>query len=574
MYNYKIHPTRKEKGYTLELDNKDKKNYILSKYTPKQQVIDLINEKEYNKESIFIFFGFLFGYAIEYLREQIGDEVNVLVIEPDKACLEEQMKLVGKFEDLPNVIITTEIEEYEMQSILSKYITTAQVYNIVFVYPPAYEVYYLKELSIILNTIINAKNSVALNYNTLKAYTGLFLSNTIKNLNAIQEGYDIRQHKSKYKNVPAVVVSAGPSLSKNIEKLKDFKGIIFTGGRSLSAILEEDITPNFVVSIDPSERVHRTFKENAQNKFPLITMPQSNDLVVGSSNGPKYFITDNDVDTTLFGENMERFQFGGSVATACLGVAEYMGCNPIIMIGQDLAFTGGNTHDEKCLLDEKPIADNKKNKKVRGYYDDTVYSSISLLSFKTWIERFIKVKSDIAYINSTEGGAYIDGAMHITFEDAIKQYCIEDSPIINHDYQGQLYDTFNKEQMLEMKEILEEYVDKTKQAKNTSQKLKDEYILYKGIRVDKINKYLRKLDKIDEQFQNDKFENIIVRYIFTTMYNAVEMDKAYKAAIKESSLQKDTRIVSKSLALYEQLHNAIKDAIQLLDEGMEAKKYE
>ncbi|GAE90619.1 hypothetical protein JCM21531_4245 [Acetivibrio straminisolvens JCM 21531] len=101
-----------------------------------------------------------------------------------------------------------------------------------------------------------------------------------------------------------------------------------------------------------------------------------------------------------------------------------MGCDPIIIIGQDMAFTFGSMY-----AGEAPgtvINDNEDIQK-RGYilakdiYGNEVYTTRPFLAIRNWFEGYFeKVRDKIEIINATEGGLNISYARNETLEDALK----------------------------------------------------------------------------------------------------------------------------------------------------------
>ena len=77
-----------------------------------------------------------------------------------------------------------------------------------------------------------------------------YYQNFYDNLASLPSSYDGEALFNQYKETPAIVVGAGPSLDKNGHLLKDIggKGLIFGGGSSLLALLEKGITPHFAAA--------------------------------------------------------------------------------------------------------------------------------------------------------------------------------------------------------------------------------------------------------------------------------------------------------------------------------------
>ena len=84
-----------------------------------------------------------------------------------------------------------------------------------------------------------------------------FFTNRLKHLNAIHHNYLFDDLKDIFKDKPAIIVSAGPSLDENIDLLKQAKGkaVILAVDSALPSLMAHRITPDFVGTIDPLELI-------------------------------------------------------------------------------------------------------------------------------------------------------------------------------------------------------------------------------------------------------------------------------------------------------------------------------
>src|SRR5690606_28411622 len=115
---------------------------------------------------------------------------------------------------------------------------------------------------------------------------------------------------------------------------------------------------------------------------------------------------------------------GASVANASLAIAAYLGCNPIIFLGQDLAYTDGKHHADSCggttLKEDDDLIE------VEGIDGNKVFTNSVWHTFLMWMEKFIIHNPNKTYIDATEGGAKIHGTDIIPLRQAIEKYCIKD----------------------------------------------------------------------------------------------------------------------------------------------------
>ena len=97
-----------------------------------------------------------------------------------------------------------------------------------------------------------------------------------------------------------------------------------------------------------------------------------------------------------------------------------MGCNPIIFVGQDLAFTENRTHSKDTFSQD--IIESNSMRNVEDIYGNTIHTSKNLYIYLRWIQNRIAVEKEIEFIDATEGGARIKGTRVMKFSEVIDKY--------------------------------------------------------------------------------------------------------------------------------------------------------
>ncbi|MGI6596320.1 MAG: motility associated factor glycosyltransferase family protein [bacterium] len=127
-------------------------------------------------------------------------------------------------------------------------------------------------------------------------------------------------------------------------------------------------------------------------------------------------------------DNKGQVSSGPSVANSTLDILRKLGCNPIIFVGQDLAYTDDKSHAEGAIHAHEVHVGQENMGRYR--YTDSIagtpiLTDVPLLSMKHWFERYIAAtKNDgTLYIDATEGGAKITGTKIIPLHQAIEEYC-------------------------------------------------------------------------------------------------------------------------------------------------------
>ncbi len=283
----------------------------------------------------------------------------------------------------------------------------------------------------------------------------LWAANGVRNLRHLGRHLMVTDLKGQFQGVPLIIVGAGPSLSKNINLLKQAQGkaIIICVARALTSLQQAGVWPDFAISLDAYD---------VKSHFRNIELDRITGLILSSTSHPNLF--DFAVDTRLisFSANTvaEGWMFddtdgvvempsGGSVSCAAMSVGLHWGCNPIMVVGQDLSFDSGQFYhdagtdgDAKAHYDERSntwslngysddLAHTLKDQVettgltfsgavVPGYYGGSVQTNTAFASFRTWFElTALDEAGRTTMFNCTEGGAHIGGMQHIDLKQAI-----------------------------------------------------------------------------------------------------------------------------------------------------------
>ena len=109
---------------------------------------------------------------------------------------------------------------------------------------------------------------------TLLRFDNVWQQNFHSNRNAIEQNPGVIALKNKFRNLPCIVVGAGPSLDKNICFLRraQNKAVIISCDAALKPLMGHRIVPDFVVCLDPQEDISR-FLVNVPHKGITLVVP-------------------------------------------------------------------------------------------------------------------------------------------------------------------------------------------------------------------------------------------------------------------------------------------------------------
>ncbi|EDO6969364.1 motility associated factor glycosyltransferase family protein [Campylobacter coli] len=261
---------------------------------------------------------------------------------------------------------------------------------------------------------------------------GQFLQNIPSMLGSIPFQRILSERKNKFEN--AIVVSAGPSLAKQLSLLKAYqdKAVIFCADGALSMLEKEGIVPDYVLNIDFEDLPLRFFK-NKQNKLSLnILSCATHPSLVHFLDNKSVILRDDPLYQSFNLNDFGYIDTGTHVSHFSYTLALALGFKNIIMIGQDLAFDEeGNSHSKGFDFGEKFEEEHKKYKlKTQAYGGKG-----EVLTHITWNDYRIKLEYLFAcndqkakFYNATEGGARINFTEELSFKECCEKLLTKEKP--------------------------------------------------------------------------------------------------------------------------------------------------
>jgi hypothetical protein len=253
--------------------------------------------------------------------------------------------------------------------------------------------------------------------------------------------------KGRFRGVPAIIVSGGPSLRKNLHLLHEAKGraVIIAVQSMYWPLLERGIEPDFVTTLDFHALSQQFFGDLPEtDRTHLIAEPKVSWHVLDAWRGP-VSVLHNRFAEELLGPGLARrdgLKPGATVAHLAFYLAEYLGCDPVVFTGQDLAFThhcfyvpGVEAHrtwqselnrfqtletkEWERIVRNRDILRKVKDAQGRDIYTDELLS--------TYLEQFERDfgQSTSRVIDATEGGAMKRGAEVMTLREVLDRFATE-----------------------------------------------------------------------------------------------------------------------------------------------------
>ncbi|MGN0350665.1 MAG: motility associated factor glycosyltransferase family protein [Roseburia sp.] len=390
--------------------------------------------------SVFCIFGFSDGRVITELLKEWNETQTIIIYEPDLETFllaMEYFPLQEIFERKNLFLSVRGLNEDDLQKSLEAVVTYQNHLLMNQCILPNYDVLYTEECQKFMDYMIYYSKMKVFVKNTEIDFAKRIGDNILENIPYLLKESSIDDLKKSFEqydltDIPAVIVSAGPSLDKNIHELKEIGGRAFVIGvdSALKALIREEIPIHIAVSVDPRKNPD-VFEDERINQLPFVVSMYSLPLIAKKNKNRLFFeggvgfgAFENLIEQKT-GKEISDLRTGGSVATDAFSLALMLGFKKIIMMGQDLAFTGGKGHVsgfEKSAEADAAHVENREKVEVEAYGGGRVLTDLQMDSYRQWFEMRIKERRDeITVYNATEGGARIEGTIEIPLHEILKK---------------------------------------------------------------------------------------------------------------------------------------------------------
>lgn len=594
--------TQNNNAYNIEYKSK----LIHNPQNPLGEAIEIFKNCENTPVSIHLIYGMGLGYLFQVAS--LNSQGTVILYEPDLNILWFAFTLVDFSNDIskPNVYVTDEFEKMTMDI----YQKSGMKNSPVLLSLPTQREFDPKDFNNFVSKLQNIIGSFALDlkYTQNRFYSSLKM--LITNIPKLLNETPLIKLKDQYKGKTAIIVSAGPTLDRNIETLKKYRNnyVLFTVGTAVKTLFKNDITPDFLCIIE-SFNCSKQIEGLDLSNVNFITEPYSNPILHNfkfkniyshiSANTPI-----NHLWAEICNENIDEYWSKGTVSYTAINCARILGCSKIILVGQDLAYIEGQCYskdsaykDLYCRINpetnaweitaknfadfanaisaspdpairERTAKDRLKNLNsslhyVKGIKGDLIPTESVYATFVKPLQEFTETFNDREYINTSLIGAQIDGFENMSLEQALEN----SQPIGNIELTCEF--KYNRTEILENLKIklqeVKQAIPKIEEGKQISRNLKNDILRYKAATTD-ILKTLKKLslnyiEVTGELANNSK----ILEYLVTSF--KIDLDYEMKM-MREFNAKNITELNKKLASFYENIEKRITIMERIINESI------
>lgn len=418
--------------------------YLNSRYSPEKTArVWALQYSNVHANAIFWICGFGNGMAIRTLLSGLAWSNRICIYEPCPGLFWKvlhELDISDILADRRVFVVLAGMHEGYLQEYLNLFVEYSNIRLMEYGIQPNYDCLYDREWKLVIQRIQSRMDHIMITKNTMLTYIGDMMPGILSNARDMVKQGVVNQlvhamQEIDTDKIPAIIVAAGPSLDKNIHELKraEGKAFLIVVDTALKAVLNADITPDMLVTVDPHKEMS-LFEHEKFASIPLAIDSSANPNVISRHQGKRFYISDtcqmiSEYYRQFQGEEMIFLETGGSVANDAFSLAVELGFQNIILVGQDLAYTDGRGHTGAAYNDEeKNRADAKAKEEieVEDIYGNMVRTNASMQLYLRWFEMQMDRFPELNVIDATEGGAKIRGTKILPLKEVVETYCIQE----------------------------------------------------------------------------------------------------------------------------------------------------
>lgn len=413
---------------TIEIKAQNNVVRLNSLYDPQKEAKIWAKQNNFNNfDSSVQMFGIANGIFVREMLANLQKDSLVYLVEPDLSlfmfCLS-NFDLSDIISDERVALFIKDINFNEYYKVLLKGISDRMLFTQIVCSHPYIEKLYHNEAIEFCDAIKKRIKKGDINYSTMSDLGRHSVDNIIKNLHFIKNSIYVGDLKDKIpKDVPIIIVAAGPSLDKNINELKKAEGraFIIAVDRAVGSLIEHNINFSAIITVDPSKEIELLNDSRCLDYYMFACLDSRNEILE-LNHFNKIWLNSASLLYAICSKNdikVRYYSIGGSVATAAFNVARILEMKKIILVGQDLAYDGDVTH-----VGGKNDNAYRQTEFVEGIYGNKVKTRSDWAKYLDWYNMVIKeLPNDVEVIDATEGGAKIEGTKVMKLSKAVAMYC-------------------------------------------------------------------------------------------------------------------------------------------------------
>ncbi len=424
---YSTVPSRKG-GLTMVYRQGAETFYLHSKFKPEEEALKLVQKINPEANHIVVL-GLGAGYHLQFLMAAKPPKTRVLLVEPDIEIFWHSLKTIDWSVILgrKDFFFSIGIDMNMLSGAIQSFLDVASFSKLETLELPSEARFHAGIFSTIKETIDNEIRTQLLDFKSRLAEDSMVPRNILKNIPGILKTRPVKPLENAFTGLPGFIVSAGPSLDKNILYLKkiNHRAVIICVDTALKPLLKRGIHPHFTMVADPSYRNYLHLQGTETDiRYFLVADAGISTRVYDDFHPHMFTVSLGKPIIRMIEENIGEIgevDAWGSVISLALSFAVYIGLEPIVFLGQDFAYTDMRNHcrgtswedswtentsdtGQMQRKEKNSISGIAKMSEVKDIYGQDTVSSDRLLLYKNYLVKMLGQYRGKRFINATEGG--------------------------------------------------------------------------------------------------------------------------------------------------------------------------
>ncbi len=429
---------------------------LCSKRRPLEEAQRFANRIDLEKSGGIIVMGFGAGHHVRAVVDRARSASTVIVFEPDVALLRAVLENIDCSTWLAQGLVSF-VTDADDALQLSACIRGSEAFLSIgaeIVDHPPSRVRLGEAAKRFASRLTDAIGAMRTGVVTTLVQSDVTLRNQLMNIDHYVSQPDINDLRNLANNYPSVVVSAGPSLQRNLHLLSNpeiqNRAVIIAVQTMLKPLLDRGIRPHFVTALDHheiSQRFYEGLTAQDVEGVTLVIEPKANPAIPDSFPGAIRVAGDERLDELLGADVLgntpkARIKPGATVAHLAYYLAKFLGSNPVILIGQDLGFTDGQYYADGASIHniwagelnkfrtlemfewERIVRNRRHLRHLKDHLGRPIYSDAQMETYLAHFETdFARdIDAGLHVIDATEGGVLKRGPEIMPLQNALDAF--------------------------------------------------------------------------------------------------------------------------------------------------------
>ncbi len=421
---------------------------LASRFDPLAEARQLVAQVDHGKHGGIVVLGLGLGYHVRQLASELSDWALLVIFEPDLTLLRAVLERVDLSTELSKsnvVLFDASVDRGQLIQAVERFAGAMTQGTALVTHPPT-RLLHPKPVREFAQLLADALAYLRTNIATTLVNSARTVRNLMLNLPHYAAGAWVDELFESCKGLPAVCVGAGPSLARNAHLLADPQLrrnlVVICAQTTLRPLLERGVEPDFVTALDFHEISRRFFEDLPPLPgVTLVAEPLANSAILDHFPGPIRLTDHHFLDRFLGAHARARkpIKHGATVAHLSFYLAQFLGCDPILLVGQDLGFSDGlyycpgtaihhvwapelGAFNTLEMMEWQRVVRHRGNLQKRDdIHGRPIYTDEQMLTYLRQFERDFRGAPQ-TLIDATEGGLPKEHTQRMPLEQALRRF--------------------------------------------------------------------------------------------------------------------------------------------------------